>query len=595
MSCSFPQYNEFTPLENYKTPYPNIPNHSAGSLPPFSHQQDSMMSPSPDSNGSSHSDSIISPSLDLFFQQRPSHSPPLMQQVDGRMGGNGLLTAYMRLEEQIKVLQNDILQLRMDKQMLACEAAYTKLAESLSLTPDHVALSTLSPQSLPVTLKAKEITVPSYNRADFPSEFIWTKEDWKKLQEKPSTQLEKSHPLRFVVDKNNKPIPLERVTSIRTTSRRVFVDIWNINEAPKSWGAASGSASKLYYREMVTFFPELGYCDGNWKCDAIATASYTSWCKNHINRLDREGTYKPMAEDIINLDNLETLDSDDTEGTDTKANVDMKTTKRRTRDSESLDARSNSSKKRKSSETSMIECTPPSLPVPEAMDSTSLSPVPDGNTPPDSEFQPTNDHSVSMITEPHAASSSKEMPTPGAPARFRARPLKFANPLTTLEPTDANRLPLIQPPPSEDIQSTTLAEEPISIQPTSDPAPQSSIILTPEHSPDDSEMVPNAHPPATIQVSADLIPTTNTTMVPLLVDASATSESQTSVPAKKSRKMQIGKAQNGRNLCAREWLTRNKTGSAAEFKTYYDGLSDGQKKSYNELAAKKVTAGEWPH
>jgi hypothetical protein len=113
-------------------------------------------------------------------------------------------------------------------------AAYTKLAESLSLTPDHVTLSTLSPHSLPVTLKAKEIAVPSYNHADFPSEFIWTKEDWKKLQEKPSTQLEKLHPLHFVVDKNKKPIPLERVTSIRTTSRQVFVDIWNINEAPKS-------------------------------------------------------------------------------------------------------------------------------------------------------------------------------------------------------------------------------------------------------------------------------------------------------------------------------------------------------------------------
>jgi hypothetical protein len=59
------------------------------------------------------------------------------------------------------------------------------------------------------------------------------------------------------------------------------------------------------------------------------------------------------------------------------------------------------------------------------------------------------------------------------------------------------------------------------------------------------------------------------------------------------------------NLCAHEWLAHNKTGSAAEFKTYYDGLSDGQKKvrllshlssawtnifnqSYNELAAKKV-------
>ncbi|KAG2096930.1 hypothetical protein BD769DRAFT_1677874 [Suillus cothurnatus] len=45
------------------------------------------------------------------------------------------------------------------------------------------------------------------------------------------------------------------------------------------------------------------------------------------------------------------------------------------------------------------------------------------------------------------------------------------------------------------------------------------------------------------------------------------------------------------NLCAREWLARNKTGSAAEFKTYYDGLSDGQKKSYNKLAAKKLVNG----
>jgi len=226
-------------------------------------------------------------------------------------------------------------------------AAYNKLAESLSLTLDPASLSTLSPQSLPVMLKAKEITVPSYHRADFPSEFIWTKEDWKKRQEKPSTQLEKSHPLRYVVDKNNKPIPLEHVTEIRTTSRQVFVDIWNIKEAPKSWGAASGSASKLYYREMVTFFPELGYCDGNWKCDAIATASYTSWRKNHISCLVREGTYKPTAEDIIDFDNLEMLNSDDTDG----ATGDVKT-KKQTHDSDPLSIASTSSKKWKSLEIS---------------------------------------------------------------------------------------------------------------------------------------------------------------------------------------------------------------------------------------------------
>ena len=80
MSYSFPQYNNSTPSENYKTPYsnipnPNIPNHSTGSLPPFCGQQD-MMSPSPESSGLPHSDDMISPSMDLFnFQQRPDNSP----------------------------------------------------------------------------------------------------------------------------------------------------------------------------------------------------------------------------------------------------------------------------------------------------------------------------------------------------------------------------------------------------------------------------------------------------------------------------------------------------------------------------------------
>ncbi|KAG2115263.1 uncharacterized protein F5147DRAFT_769721 [Suillus discolor] len=554
MSYSFPQYNNFTPSENYKTPYPNIPNQFAGSSRPFGGQQDTM-SPSPDSNGSLHSDGMISPSLDPFFQQRPANSPILMQQEHEPMGGNGLLSAYMRLEEQVKA------------------------------SPNPVGLSTLPPQSLPVTLKAKEISVPSYNRADFPSKFIWTKEDWKKLQEKPSTQLEKSHPLRFVVDKSNRPIPLERVTAIRTTSRRVFVDIWNINEAPKSWGAASGSASKLYYREMVTFFPELGYCDGNWKCDAIATASYTSWRKNHINRLDREGTCKPKAEDIIDFDSLETLDSDDAEDTDTKTNINTKTTKRQTRDSEPLDIRSNSSKKRKSSETSTTESASPSLPVSEVMDSTSQSLVPDGNTPPDSPTS--NDHPISTIAEPHTAGSSKETTTSSAPARFRARPLKFANPLTTVEPTNANRPPIIQPSSSE-VQHTAPADEPITTQPTSEPMP--SIVPTPEHSPDGSVIISDVHAPATVQVAADPMPTPSTTsdMVPPL---DASTSKPLNVLAKKSRKMQIGKAQNGRNLCAREWLTRNKTGSAAEFKIHYDGLSGAQKKSYDELATTKRVNG----
>ncbi|KAG2096929.1 hypothetical protein BD769DRAFT_1677872 [Suillus cothurnatus] len=168
------------------------------------------MSPSPDSNGSLRSDSIISPSLDPFFNRGRLARPVLCSK---RMD-HGWKFAYTLLDVQIKVLQNDILTAADGQTNVGTRArftsarlldvslffwyltigllgaAYTKLAESLSLTPDHVALSTLSPHSLPVTLKAKEIAVPSYI------------EDWKKLQEKPSTQLEKVASTALVVDKN---------------------------------------------------------------------------------------------------------------------------------------------------------------------------------------------------------------------------------------------------------------------------------------------------------------------------------------------------------------------------------------------------------
>ncbi|KAG1718768.1 hypothetical protein EDB19DRAFT_1920085 [Suillus lakei] len=505
MSYSFPQYNNFTPSDNYETPYPNIPNHSTGSL--------DMMSPGP--------------------PESSGHET---------MGANGLMSAYMRLDEQTAA-----------------------------------SLSTLAPQTLPVMLKAKEICVPSYNRSDFPTEFIWTKEDWKKHLEKPSTQLEKSHPLRFVVDKNNRPVPMELISAIRTTSRRVFVDIWNIKEAPKSWGAASGSASKLYYREMITFFPELGYCDGNWKCDSIATASYTSWRRNHISRLIREGTYKPTVDDMIDFDNLETLDADDINN----ATDDMKIRKR-TRDSQAdplLCTVSTSTKKWKPSEISVVAIKQDSPSLPEDVEQKVLES--DENAPP-AESQPHTDDVSQMTTVSTLEPTSPLAKTrPSKPARFRARPLQFANPLTTQA---TNGPPLIEVPPHKEPEpaapTIVLQAPPEDQRPT---APTSTITLT--------------------SPSEDLQPTTPTIRTePDTPSASDVSTAANSAPMKKSRKMQIGKAQNGRNLCAQEWLARTKNGSAAEFKLYYDGLLAAERMSYNDLAAKKifsqllhqVAAGEWP-
>ncbi|KAJ8588106.1 hypothetical protein M405DRAFT_820234 [Rhizopogon salebrosus TDB-379] len=102
-------------------------------------------------------------------------------------------------------------------------------------------------------------------------------------------------------------------------------------------------------------------------------------------------------------------------------------------------------------------------------------------------------------------------------------------------------------------------------------------------------------PPATAPPNGALQDATGGMLVPVLQVAGAARSSNASAtgPVKKSRKMQVGKGQNGQNLCARERLTRNKAGTATEFKAYFDGSSAAERKSYDELAAKKVAAGEW--
>ncbi|KAF8122374.1 hypothetical protein EV363DRAFT_1301192 [Boletus edulis] len=65
---------------------------------------------------------------------------------------------------------------------------------------------------------------------------------------------------------------------------------------------------------------------------------------------------------------------------------------------------------------------------------------------------------------------------------------------------------------------------------------------------------------------------------------------------KKIVKMHPGPTPNGRNLCAHRWLKVFKDstkGTTAEFKVYYDGLSNEQKAAYDKEAKELASGNAW--
>lgn len=88
--------------------------------------------------------------------------------------------------------------------------------------------------------------------------------------------------MQYIEHPDGSTIDDERAKSIRRHARAIWQQFAQVsNLLPLTWGKASIAVSRQYHQEMRAKFPELAFCEDDWKAEEIATYYYPSWYKNH--------------------------------------------------------------------------------------------------------------------------------------------------------------------------------------------------------------------------------------------------------------------------------------------------------------------------
>lgn len=104
--------------------------------------------------------------------------------------------------------------------------------------------------------------------------------------------------MRYVEMEDGTLIDGDRASEIRKFARAIWVSFGKRGRAPAKWGQADVETRKEYCQEMNSRFPELRFCDLDWKSEQVATDNYPSWYTTWASK--QKGLKQENEEDIIN-------------------------------------------------------------------------------------------------------------------------------------------------------------------------------------------------------------------------------------------------------------------------------------------------------
>ncbi|KAG1830788.1 hypothetical protein EV424DRAFT_1374497 [Suillus variegatus] len=335
------------------------------------------------------------------------------------------------------------------------------------------------------------------------------------------------------------------------------------SKTPQSWGKVSASGRQLVHSLMEDTFPLFKFADNGWKLDFLATSSYPSWRRNN---LDSDNNRKSR-------DSVKKEDDDDANDDDDDTN-DEQTSKKRRRPTMSPVESKVPSKKTKVD--SFVQPAPPSAsPSPTHTPSTLTASLPALDTPAVSTTMPS--------VEPESATDPEITPSVSD-----LGPVNTDNVLVCPEPVPVTRLDDV------DTENTVSAAD-ASYQSQSVIVQKPVRVTLPNPLSIHSLAAANVDIPPSPQVTPVHPLETPGSIDPLLDDSASLIVKKEKVSKTGSKgKMRPSPTKNGRNLCAHRWLKQiNTTGSTDEFCTYYNSLSQGQRKEYDDEASKLIAEGNW--
>jgi hypothetical protein len=136
------------------------------------------------------------------------------------------------------------------------------------------------------SLPSLSSSLPPLSQSQFPNVKFWRRTHWEqsKLNKDIMTVntgvSAKKNTLLYIEDANGAPIDGPRATEIRKRAREIFLKFKTSGTSPKTWTQLDLTSLQYYRVEMCTQFPELRFCEQDWKADKVAIDTYSGWYRN---------------------------------------------------------------------------------------------------------------------------------------------------------------------------------------------------------------------------------------------------------------------------------------------------------------------------
>ncbi|KAG1853514.1 hypothetical protein F4604DRAFT_1686317 [Suillus subluteus] len=238
------------------------------SHPPQNPHWGQEFTPSPLSTGST---SI--PDGDLFTDS--SRIPQPQFQPGTYMHEN---QQFQMLHEQYRALESQIVKVTAERDSVI--AAYQYLASAVHFQINNP--FQFNPSSIPTPTSTSNAEHP--NPETHPNVRFWDKAEyleWLDSADAEHTALRGK--LEFLEDSNGNPISETTIDAIRKALHAAWLELLIRKPTPLTWGKLTTSGAQLMNSLMENAYPLFKLANNGWKLDYLATMSYLSWRRNHMD------------------------------------------------------------------------------------------------------------------------------------------------------------------------------------------------------------------------------------------------------------------------------------------------------------------------
>ncbi|KAG1781320.1 hypothetical protein EV702DRAFT_1042437 [Suillus placidus] len=225
------------------------------------------LTPSPLSPGSMP----LPPDGDLFTDSSRTPQPHFQQGAYMHE-----IQQFQALREKYRALELQIAKLTAERDTIL--AAYQYLARAVRL-PLNDPL-----QFDPASISTPASTTQRPKPDTHPNIRFWNKADYVEwLESAEADNAVGRGKLAFLEDENGDPISETTIDAIQKALRAAWSELLSRKLAPLTWGKLTASGGQLVNTLMENAFPLFKFANNGWKLNYLATMSYLSWRRHHMD------------------------------------------------------------------------------------------------------------------------------------------------------------------------------------------------------------------------------------------------------------------------------------------------------------------------